>query len=210
MGATKQRIKVLLVDDHPVVRKGLQSCLARQDTIKVVGEASDGDEALRKAREVSPDVVLMDISMPRMNGLAVTETLRKESPNVKVLILSVHSNKEYIFRVIQAGAHGYVSKVVIGPDGRRRLVGRAGVTSAKLPPADGETSAAESTALRASIAIPFDDPRQTHRLAIGESILFTTWAIAPSGLRTATAQLDGERIITPSRTAWPPMLLIAC
>jgi two-component system nitrate/nitrite response regulator NarL len=110
MAATKQRIKVLLVDDHPVVRKGLQSCLARQDTIKVVGEASDGDEALKKARELSPDVVLMDISMPRMNGLAVTETLRKESPNVKVLILSVHSNKEYIFRIIQAGAHGYVSK----------------------------------------------------------------------------------------------------
>jgi two-component system nitrate/nitrite response regulator NarL len=108
--ATKQRIKVLVVDDHPVVRKGLQSCLSRQDPIKLVGEASDGDEALKKARELAPDVILMDISMPRMNGLAVTETLRKESPNVKVLILSVHSNKEYIFRIIQAGAHGYVSK----------------------------------------------------------------------------------------------------
>jgi two-component system nitrate/nitrite response regulator NarL len=98
------------VDDHPVVRKGLQSCLARHDSVKVVGEASDGDEALRKARELSPDLILMDISMPRMNGLAVTELLRKESPRTKVLVLSVHSNKEYIFRVIQAGAHGYVSK----------------------------------------------------------------------------------------------------
>src|SRR5438105_1687088 len=110
MATTKPRIKVLLVDDHPVVRKGLQTCLAREGTIKVIGEASDGDEALRKARELSPDIVLMDISMPRMNGLAVTEALRKESPNVKVLILSVHSKKEYIFRIIQAGAHGYVSK----------------------------------------------------------------------------------------------------
>jgi two-component system, NarL family, nitrate/nitrite response regulator NarL len=106
----KQIIKVLIADDHPVVRKGLQICLAKQGKMKVVGEAADGDEALRKARELSPDVVLMDISMPGMNGLAVTEVLRKEAPDMKVLILSVHSNKDYIFRVIQAGAHGYVSK----------------------------------------------------------------------------------------------------
>jgi len=108
--SAKTKIKVLVVDDHPVVRKGLQSCLAKHDHIKVVGEASDGDEAMRKARELSPDLILMDITMPKMNGLAVTELLRKESPRTKVLVLSVHSNKEYIFRVIQAGAHGYVSK----------------------------------------------------------------------------------------------------
>lgn len=100
----------MVVDDHPVVRKGLQSCLAKQDRLKIVGEASDGDEALAKARELNPDIILMDISMPRMNGLAVTEALRKDAPQVKVLILSVHGNKEYIFRIIQAGAHGYVSK----------------------------------------------------------------------------------------------------
>lgn len=110
MSAKKQIIKVLVADDHPVVRKGLQTCLAKQGGLRIVGEAADGDEALRKARELSPDVVLMDISMPGMNGLAVTEILRKEAPDMKVLILSVHSNKEYIFRVIQAGAHGYVSK----------------------------------------------------------------------------------------------------
>jgi DNA-binding NarL/FixJ family response regulator len=108
--AKKQIIKVLVADDHPVVRKGLQTLLARQGHLRIVGEAADGDEALRKARELSPDVVLMDISMPGMNGLAVTEVLRKEAPEMKVLILSVHSNKDYIFRVIQAGAHGYVSK----------------------------------------------------------------------------------------------------
>jgi two-component system nitrate/nitrite response regulator NarL len=107
---TKQKIKVLVVDDHPVVRKGLQSCLERQQRLKVVGEASDGEEALVRTRELAPDVVLMDISMPRMNGLAVTEVLRKETPKVKVLVLSMHSNREYIFRIIQAGAHGYISK----------------------------------------------------------------------------------------------------
>jgi two-component system, NarL family, nitrate/nitrite response regulator NarL len=110
VSAKKQIIKVLLADDHPVVRKGLQSCLSRQAHLKVVGEACDGDEALRKVRELKPDVVLMDISMPGMNGLAVTEVLRKELPKIRVLILSVHNNREYIFRVIKAGAHGYVSK----------------------------------------------------------------------------------------------------
>ncbi len=107
---TKQKIKVLVADDHPVVRRGLQSLLARQERLTVVGEAADGEEALDKALKLSPDVVLLDISMPRRDGLEVTAALRKQAPKVKVLILSVHGNKEYIFRIIQAGAHGYVSK----------------------------------------------------------------------------------------------------
>jgi DNA-binding NarL/FixJ family response regulator len=110
VSAKKQIIKVLVADDHPVVRKGLQLCLARQPHIRVVGEAADGDEALHKAHELSPHVVLMDISMPGLNGLAVTEQLRKQAPEIKVLVISVHKNREAIFRVIQAGAHGYVSK----------------------------------------------------------------------------------------------------
>jgi len=110
VSATKEKIRVLVADDHPVVRKGLQSCLSRVDRLRLVGEAADGDEALQKALELMPDVVLLDISMPRRNGLAVTQVLRKQAPKIKVLILSVHNNKEYIFRIIQAGAHGYVSK----------------------------------------------------------------------------------------------------
>lgn len=106
----KDQIKVLVVDDHPVVRKGLQSCLARQDRIKIVGEAADGDEALKRTRELAPDVVLLDLDMPRLNGLAVAQLIRKEFQKVRILIISVHTNKEYIFRIIQAGAHGYVSK----------------------------------------------------------------------------------------------------
>jgi DNA-binding NarL/FixJ family response regulator len=92
------------------VRRGLQSLLARQERLTIVGEAADGEEALQKALALSPDVVLLDISMPRRDGLEVTAALRKDAPRIKVLILSVHSNKEYIFRIIQAGAHGYVSK----------------------------------------------------------------------------------------------------
>ncbi len=99
-----------MADDHPVVRKGLQSCLAKHESLRVVGEAADGDEALAKALELAPDVLLLDISMPRRDGLAVTQELRRQAPQIKVLILSVHSNRDYIFRIIQAGAHGYVSK----------------------------------------------------------------------------------------------------
>ena len=93
-----------------MVNSGPQSLLARQERLTIVGEAADGEEALQKALALSPDVVLLDISMPRRDGLEVTTVLRKEAPRIKVLILSVHSNKEYIFRIIQAGAHGYVSK----------------------------------------------------------------------------------------------------
>jgi len=106
----KSRIKVLLVDDHPVVRRGISSCLARQERLVIVGEAADGLEAVRKAKELSPDIILMDIDMPQMNGLAVTEILRREMPNIKVLILSMHSNTDYVLRIIQSGARGYVLK----------------------------------------------------------------------------------------------------
>lgn len=110
MSATKQKIKVLVADDHPVVRKGLQTCLSRQDRLRIVGEAADGEEALAKVKELSPDVVLLDISMPRMNGLAVTEIIRRDFPDIKILILSVHNTQEAILRIVRAGAHGYISK----------------------------------------------------------------------------------------------------
>src|SRR5262245_5369823 len=106
----KKRIKLLLVDDHPVVRKGIGSCLSRQENLQVVGEAADGREALRKARELLPDIILMDIDMPHLNGLAVTEMLRKELPKIRVLTLSMHSNTEYVLRIINSGARGYVLK----------------------------------------------------------------------------------------------------
>ncbi|HWC60957.1 MAG TPA: response regulator transcription factor, partial [Verrucomicrobiae bacterium] len=107
---TKPRIKVMLVDDHPVVRKGVSSCLARHEHLQVIAEASDGREAVTKARQLQPNVILMDIDMPHMNGLAVTELLRKELPDIKVLILSMHSNTDYVMRIIQSGARGYVLK----------------------------------------------------------------------------------------------------
>ncbi|MGD0615354.1 MAG: response regulator transcription factor [Verrucomicrobiota bacterium] len=108
----KRGIRLLLADDHPVVRKGIASCLAGYDHLQIIGEAADGLEALRKARELTPDIILMDIDMPHMNGLEVTELLRKEMPVSKVLILSMHGNTEYVTRIIQSGASGYVRKDV--------------------------------------------------------------------------------------------------
>jgi two-component system nitrate/nitrite response regulator NarL len=112
---------VLVVDDHPVVRKGLESCLKNQNRLRVADSASDGNEAVRKARELLPDVILMDIDLPGMDGLAVTELLRKEMPQLKVLILTIHSHQEYLFRIIRSGAHGYVSKTA-SPDELVRAV----------------------------------------------------------------------------------------
>src|SRR5437879_6072255 len=106
----KHRIKLILVDDHPVVRRGITACLSRHENLQILGEAADGREALQKAKELSPDIVLMDIDMPNMNGLAATEVLRKEMPHIKVLILSMYSQSEYVLRIIQSGARGYVLK----------------------------------------------------------------------------------------------------
>ena len=106
----KIRIKLLVVDDHPVVRKGISLCLSRHETFEIAGEAGDGRDAIRKARELNPDIMLMDINMPHMSGLAVAEQMRREMPKIKVLILSMNSNTDYVLRVLQSGARGYVLK----------------------------------------------------------------------------------------------------
>ena len=106
----KNKIRLLLADDHPVVREGIRSCLANHDRLEIVGEAIDGKDAINKAKELVPDIVLMDINMPTMNGLKATEELRQKLPKIKVLILTVHSNKEYALQMIRSGARGYVLK----------------------------------------------------------------------------------------------------
>jgi two-component system, NarL family, nitrate/nitrite response regulator NarL len=108
----KTIISVLLCDDHPLVRDGLRSCLELYDNIEVIGEATTGAEALVKAEELRPDVVLMDINMPELNGLDATEMFAEKYPEIKLLILSMHNNREYISSALRYGARGYVLKDV--------------------------------------------------------------------------------------------------
>ncbi len=108
--ALPQPIRVLVADDHAILRDGIRSLLERQPDIVVVGEASNGYEAVNQALALAPDVVLMDLAMPVMDGLEATRQLRKLRPEIKVLILTQHDNKEYIAPALQAGAVGYVLK----------------------------------------------------------------------------------------------------
>ncbi len=109
-------IRVLLVDDHAILRQGVHALLAREPDILVVGEAGDGQEALDQMPELLPDVVIMDIVMPRMNGLEATRLLKERYPHVRTLILSMYDDQEYVVQIIQAGAAGYVLKRVVTED----------------------------------------------------------------------------------------------
>ena len=105
-----QKIRVLVVDDHTIVRDGICALLDLAGDIEVVGEATNGSEALNMVRELHPDVVLMDIAMPIMGGLEATRRISREYPKTKVLVLTQYDDKEYVFPVIESGASGLISK----------------------------------------------------------------------------------------------------
>ncbi len=104
------KISVLLADDHAVVRAGLRLIVDSQPDMMVVGEASNGLEAIQKADELQPDVVVMDISMPNLGGLEATRRIRRQPDNAQVLMLTMHDSEQFFFQAIQAGASGYVTK----------------------------------------------------------------------------------------------------
>ena len=109
-------IRVLLADDHAVVRDGLKVLLQQSADISVVGEAADGREAVRLAQELKPSVVIMDIAMPKSNGVEVTRLLRDQSAATRVVMLSMHSSSEHVFRALEAGAVGFVLKESAGEE----------------------------------------------------------------------------------------------
>jgi two-component system response regulator NreC len=111
-----KKIRVFIADDHAILREGLKALLALSENIEVVGDASSGKEALEMIAKLTPDVVIMDIAMPIMDGIETTRRITKSYPGVKVIILSQHDNKEYILSAIKAGASGYILKKAVSAD----------------------------------------------------------------------------------------------
>ncbi len=106
----KKNIRIMLVDDHDVIRFGLRSFLDTQENVEVIAEAGDGLEAIEKAQQLKPDLILMDITMPVMDGMTATHHLKQTCPECHVLALTVHEDKEYFIQMLGAGASGYITK----------------------------------------------------------------------------------------------------
>ena len=109
-------IRVLIADDHDLIRQALRTVIDEEPDMEVVGEASDGEQAVTKALELQPDAVLMDIQMPKLSGVEATERIKRQLPEVIVLVLTVHDSNEYILRILEAGASGYLTKGIISKD----------------------------------------------------------------------------------------------
>src|SRR6478736_4308394 len=104
------KIKVVLADDHSIFRNGVKSLLENEEDIEIVGEAGNGEETLEKVRSLSPDILMVDISMPKMSGIEVAEIVTKQYKHTKALILSMHNNDDYILKSVECGAYGYLLK----------------------------------------------------------------------------------------------------
>lgn len=115
-GGPMSKIRVLIADDHAIMREGIRALLALHDDIEVAGEASDGRDTIAKVAELTPDVVLMDIAMPLMDGLEATRRIRKQSPSTKILILTQHDDKQHVLSSVKAGAVGCISKKAVAAE----------------------------------------------------------------------------------------------
>lgn len=105
-----ERKKIVIAEDHTILREGLRMLLSSNPVFEVVGEAQDGLEAIRSVEALKPDLILMDLSMPRMNGVGAIQEIKKQSPSTKILVLTVHKTEEYILTTLKAGADGYILK----------------------------------------------------------------------------------------------------
>jgi len=110
------KTRVLVADDHPLFRQSVITVLKNEPDLKVVGEASNGIEAIRMVEELSPDVVLMDITMPELDGLEATRQIKEKHPEIAVVVLTIHDDEQHVVEILEAGAAGYLTKSVFGED----------------------------------------------------------------------------------------------
>jgi DNA-binding NarL/FixJ family response regulator len=148
-------IRVLIVDDHAILREGVRALLASQADIEVVGEASDGQEAISAVERLDPDVVLMDIAMPGLGGIETSLELKKQGRRARILILSQYDDREYVRRLLKAGVAGYVLKKSAGSElaGAIRAVHHGGMV---LDPAVARTAMAEAGPVTAGGGDPYE------------------------------------------------------
>ena len=157
---SKDVTTIMIADDHPLVRQALRGLLESQSDFKVIGEASDGEEAVTLVTEKMPDVVIMDITMPKMNGLAATRKIKQQCPDTRVLVLTVHSDNEHIMGILEAGAAGYLTKSVFGKE----------VLSAIRSVMAGDSVLSQSV-LQQILQTAFQQPPdKSSNLSIGESL----------------------------------------
>ena len=195
-------LRILLADDHKVMREGLRMVLAREPNMEVVGEANNGAEAISLTEQLRPDIVVMDVSMPEINGLKATEVLSASSPGTKILILTRHGDASYVQRLLQAGANGYVLKqsaaeelvrairrVVAGqkyldPAVTDQLIGTMGVGTGSGRAANGHLSKREQDVLR-FVALGFLSKEIAAQLGISIKTVEThkTNAMVKTGLK---------------------------
>lgn len=134
-------IKILLVDDHALVRRGFRRLIEDEDDLEVVGEAGDGEDAVRLAQELQPEVIVMDYALPGINGVLATRQILAAQPEIAVLILSMHSEQQYVENSLDAGARGYLMKNALDlelVETIRRLAAGESLIDPKLAPADGK------------------------------------------------------------------------
>lgn len=116
-----EKIKVLVADDHLLVREGICKLLELDEKITIIGTAVDGEEAVNKARKIKPDLILMDLNMPKLSGILAAEQIKTLYPEIKVIILTIHDDEEYVYEVLKAGAEGYLQKDVSAEELRSAL-----------------------------------------------------------------------------------------
>jgi len=105
-----EKIRILLADDHTLIRTGIATLLQTNRDFEVVGEAQDGEEAVEKTKQLRPDVLIIDLSMPKLSGIEATQIIKKKYPDVNVLVLTMHESEEYVYQILKSGAGGYVLK----------------------------------------------------------------------------------------------------